>query len=186
MTWFKVDDRLHSHRKARLAGPAAMGLWVLAGSWAADTLSDGFVPRSQVFAWAGPDALELADRLVAAGLWEPATVLGEEGWLFHDWTDFQPTKADVLARRELEREKKRRQRSCPQGTTRGTPRGNPGGSPGTGYLSNKSYPYPESPGVSPGDTSTHVFVSAGDGTCADCGLPAANRRHLRVVDGGAA
>lgn len=33
MSWFKVDDKLHDHRKARKAGKSAMGVWVLAGSW---------------------------------------------------------------------------------------------------------------------------------------------------------
>lgn len=178
MTWFKVDDRLHSHRKARIAGPAAMGLWVLAGSWAADTLTDGFVPRAQVFAWAGPDALDLAERLVTAELWTPTVHLGEEGWLFHDWEDFQPTKAEVMARREVEREKKRRQRSCPPGT----PAGSPAGSPGTGSSFSKTIPYPDSPGVSPGD-KIHAFVSSPSGECAHpgCGLPAGNRRHIRLI-----
>lgn len=27
MPWFKVDDRLHDHFKARQAGKAAMGVW---------------------------------------------------------------------------------------------------------------------------------------------------------------
>jgi hypothetical protein len=180
MTWFKVDDRLHGHRKARIAGPAAMGLWVLAGSWAADQLTDGFVPRSQVHAFA-ENALELVERLVSVELWLPTVQLGEDGWLFHDWTDFQPTKADVMARREFEREKKRKKRSCPPGTTPG----NPPGSPGTGSSSDsKENPYPDSPGLSPGDTSkwAHAFVGAAHGECADCGLPAGNRRHIRIVE----
>ena len=42
--WFKVDDKLHDHRKARKAGKAAMGVWVLAGSWSMDNETDGFVP----------------------------------------------------------------------------------------------------------------------------------------------
>lgn len=170
MTWMKVDDRLHAHRKARVAGLPAMGLWVLTGSWVADTLSDGFIPAGQPYAWGGPDTPELADRLVDAGLWLPTEHLGEKGWMFHDWQDFQPTKADVMAQRVMWREKKRRSRSmCPEGT--------PSGSPGTGSSSSKENPYPDTTRESPRDKSTHVYVAARDGTCAECRLPQTNRRH---------
>lgn len=169
MTWMKVDDRLHAHPKPRRAGLAAMGLWVLAGSWVADSLSDGFLPTQQPWAWAGPDAPDLAQRLVDAGLWLPTEQAGEAGWLFHDWPDFQPTKADVMARRVVEREKKRRQRSnCPEGTPGGTPAGRPGTGSSLGDI-----PYPESPR----DTSMHTYVASRDGTCAECRLPESNRRH---------
>ena len=38
MTWFKVDDKFHSHRKVAALGAdvAALSLWVVAGSWSAD------------------------------------------------------------------------------------------------------------------------------------------------------
>lgn len=45
MSWFKADDKLHSHMKTITAGTHAMGLWILAGSWVADEMSDGFVPE---------------------------------------------------------------------------------------------------------------------------------------------
>ena len=51
MAWFKVDDKLHDHRKARRAGKAAIGVWVLAGSWAMDNLTDGFVPEVVLLRW---------------------------------------------------------------------------------------------------------------------------------------
>ncbi len=66
MPWFKVDDKLHDHRKARAAGATAMGVWVLAGSWAADNLTDGFVPASVLGRWGRPRE---ASRLVEVGLW---------------------------------------------------------------------------------------------------------------------
>ncbi len=44
ISWFKVDDKLHDHHKANAAKKAAMGVWVLAGSWSADNLTDGFIP----------------------------------------------------------------------------------------------------------------------------------------------
>lgn len=100
MTWFKVDDKLHDHRKTRVAGKAAMGVWVLAGSWSADNLTDGFVPESVLTRW-GTRAD--ANKLVKAGLWHPDEHEGEKGWRFHEWSEGgrQPTRAETLARREV-------------------------------------------------------------------------------------
>jgi hypothetical protein len=97
MTWFKVDDKLHDHRKARAAGKSAMGVWVLAGSWAADHLTDGFVPASILARW-GTRAD--AAKLVTVGLWRPDEQEGEKGWRFHDWAELQPTRAQKTAERE--------------------------------------------------------------------------------------
>lgn len=96
MTWFKVDDKLHDHRKARAAGKSAMGVWVLAGSWSADNLTDGFVPVALLSRW-GTRAD--ANKLVAVGLWHVDEQDGEKGWRFHEWTERQPTRSQKLAER---------------------------------------------------------------------------------------
>jgi hypothetical protein len=98
MTWFKVDDKLHDHRKVRAAGKAAMGVWVLAGSWAADNLTDGFIPTTVLPRW-GTRAD--ANKLVTAGLWHTDEQDGEKGWRFHQWNEAgrQPTRAEKLAER---------------------------------------------------------------------------------------
>lgn len=99
--WFRVDDKLHDHRKARKAKKAAMGVWVLAGSWCADNLTDGFVPADVLPRW-GTKADAAA--LVAAGLWTVGTRDGERGWHFHDWGGFQPSVAVKAAMRAKESE----------------------------------------------------------------------------------
>ncbi|WP_460441021.1 hypothetical protein, partial [Amycolatopsis stemonae] len=109
MTWFKVDDTLHSHKKAMRAGVEAMGLWVLAGSWAADQLTDGWVP-SYAAKRIAMNADELADALVKAGLWCTGEHEGEPGWWFHEWDERQPTRDDVLARRKADAERRARWR----------------------------------------------------------------------------
>lgn len=81
MTWFKVDDRLHSHPKIRRAGTEAVGFWVICGSYCADHLTDGFVSRIDAIHYAGGSearAESLASRLVDAGLWEVV----DGGWRF--------------------------------------------------------------------------------------------------------
>lgn len=101
MPWFKVDDKLHDHRKTRRAGKAAMGVWVLAGSWSMDNLTDGFVPEDVLLRW-GTRAD--AGRLVAAGLWYVDEFDGDRGWRFHDWTRFQPSAAVTAATKAKEAE----------------------------------------------------------------------------------
>ena len=104
MAWFKVDDNLSTHMKVVMAGNEAMGLWVRAGSWAAQHMTDGFVPSQVLPLFAAP--VELADTLVECGLWHEA----DGGWVFNDWLEFQPSREQVLSERNASRERVRRAR----------------------------------------------------------------------------
>lgn len=108
MPWFKVDDTLHSHPKPRKAGLAAVGLWSLAGSYAMNYKTDGFVPEWFVASW--PQGRRLADLLVKHGLWEIGEKDGEAGWYFHDWLHYQPSSDEIEQDRENARERQRRRR----------------------------------------------------------------------------
>jgi hypothetical protein len=88
MPWFKVDDTLAFHHKSVAAGNAAMGLWVRAGSWSMQTLSDGYIP-DVIATQLGTKSQ--AERLVAVGLWDRLT----QGYGFHEWEQRQPSKVDV-------------------------------------------------------------------------------------------
>ncbi|MFI0469272.1 hypothetical protein ACH347_34800 [Saccharopolyspora sp. 5N102] len=110
MTWFKVDDTLHSHTKAMRAGDAAMGLWVLAGSWASNQLTDGWVPAYAARRLSS-NADELAATLVRVGLWVPGEHEGEPGWWFHSWQEYQPSREDVETKRADARERMRKIRA---------------------------------------------------------------------------
>lgn len=107
MTWFKVDDSFHSHPKVLSSSLEALGLWALAGTWSAANLTDGFV-SVQVLSRLHPDSAPLAEELVTVGLWRRA----KGGYQFHDWTDYQPTKAMVEAERRKWAEKKAKQRAA--------------------------------------------------------------------------
>lgn len=104
MPWFRVDDTLNAHPKARTAGLPAMGLWVVAGAYSAQYLTEGFVPEWYVASW--PSGKKHAARLVAAGLWSRAP----EGWQFHQWEERQPTKEQVEADRAKTRDRQRKYR----------------------------------------------------------------------------
>lgn len=89
MPWFRVDDNLAFHSKTLAAGNAAMGLWVRAGSWSMQQLTDGHVP-DHVAKQLGTRAE--AKRLCDVGLW---TANPDGGFDFHQWEGRQPTAADV-------------------------------------------------------------------------------------------
>jgi len=116
MPWFRVDDKLHDHRKARRAGKAAMGVWVLAGSWSMDNLTDGFVPESVLVRWGNARD---AKALVDASLWYVDTQHGEQGWQFHDWHQHQPTKTQIEADRKAARERLKKWRDNKRGNADG-------------------------------------------------------------------
>jgi hypothetical protein len=128
MTWFKADDTLHSHPKARAAGPAAMGLWIMAGTYCAAYGTDGLVPRWFVNQF--DHGARLASRLVEAGLWRGTD---DGGWQFHDWGHYQPTREEVEQERESNRARQKRFResrrnarnAVSNGVTNGVTNGTP-------------------------------------------------------------
>ena len=141
MPWFNVDDGFAFHRKVVAAGNAAIGLWARAGAWSAGELTEGFIPDHMVSTMG---TLAQARKLVTVGLW--TTVEG--GYQFHEWSDDgrNPTRQQVLERRNKDREKKALARAAkqrkaeqfaeqqvngsrPQGTPEGHPEGSTGGVP---------------------------------------------------------
>jgi hypothetical protein len=106
MTWFKVDDRFHSHPKvlALRAGQheeTAITLWVKAGSWAASNLTNGEVPTYVLETLVKRNGEKAAAELVRVGLWETTA----EGFKFRSWDEYQPTKEAVESRRRKNTEK---------------------------------------------------------------------------------
>lgn len=99
MAWFKVDDKLHSHPKRYRAGLRAMGLWVTAGSWSSDQLTDGHIPAHMLAVLGGRPAD--AKALVDAELWVPTG----DGWRFHDWQAMNPSRRQVEEQRTKNAEK---------------------------------------------------------------------------------
>jgi hypothetical protein len=92
MPWLKVNDQQHCNPKvirAWMANPGAMGLWLMAASWSADNMTDGFVPVDVVAFMRGD---EFAEVLVGCGLWEAV----EGGFQISGFLDHNPSKADSL------------------------------------------------------------------------------------------
>jgi len=85
MPWFKIDDKAHSHPKWLKAGNAALGLFVRAGSYSAQHLTEGIVPGVIAQLYGTPPQ---AAKLVKVGLWHAAD---------HDCTRCpQPAEGDYV------------------------------------------------------------------------------------------
>ncbi|MET9253777.1 mucin-2 [Streptomyces sp. NPDC003717] len=120
MTWFKVDDTAHAHPKLLKAGNAALGLWVRAGAYAAQHLTEGVIPGvvAQLYGTAPQ-----ARKLVASGLWhasghdctrckQPAA--GD--YVMHDFLIYNPSRARVEddRARAADRQQRARERAAEQ------------------------------------------------------------------------
>lgn len=116
--WFKVDDGFAFNRKTLRANNQAIGLWVKAGSWCAQQLTDGHVPMGVILAFGS--TVEDAQVLVDAELWE----VDGDGFRFLNWVDFQPSKAEVEREREKARKRKQEWRDKQNG---GSPDGSHAG-----------------------------------------------------------
>lgn len=93
MSWFKVDDGFITHPKVFGIKSGPLALWLRAGCWCAGELTDG---RMSARALKGLNAKpEHVKELVDRGLWEPF----EDGFQFHDWLDYQPSRDQVLKSR---------------------------------------------------------------------------------------
>ena len=104
MTWFKVDDGFYDHPKVVDLPLAAVGLWALAGAYCARHLTDGVITDRQIRAIGG--TRKQAAALVSAGLWSADDAPpSARRYAFNDWGDFQPSRADVEAKREEARER---------------------------------------------------------------------------------
>lgn len=116
MTWFRSDDGFPEHAKIdRLAAvtgggypyAAARCVWHDMGCDCSARLTDGAFDTARALRVVRlPKAVVLRalENLAAAGLIESR---GENLWAFHDWLDYQPTRASVLSQRDAAKERQR-------------------------------------------------------------------------------
>lgn len=111
MAWFKVDDGFYTSLKflsiARSQQAQAAGLWLLAGTWSADKMTDGFVPYPVLQMWVHDE--EALQQLISVGLWIEDVERG--GIRFHDWCDYQPTREALEAKATVRSEKNKQNAS---------------------------------------------------------------------------
>lgn len=109
--WLKLDDGFHDHPKVlrvwRL-NKAALGLHARAMSWVAKQEKDGHLPDETV-AMFEPDDTErdaMVSVLVESGLWHQ----NGEGFVIHDFLDYNYSRAELTEKRRKDRERKRSKR----------------------------------------------------------------------------
>lgn len=101
MTWLRLDSGFPRHPKVRSLSLPARWAHIEAMCYAAEFDTVGYLRPDSVTLFATP---RIVAELVAAGLWEA----NGDGWLIHDWADYQP---DAAARRARAAERQRRHRA---------------------------------------------------------------------------
>lgn len=105
MAWTRLDDQFFANPKVVDLSKDAKLLYLAAVTYSAGQLTDGRItPGAFRIVTAMVDAdRSCADELVAAGLWD------QEGdvFLIHDYLEYNPSAADVRAKREADRARKR-------------------------------------------------------------------------------
>lgn len=99
MSWVRIDDKAWSHPKLAGLSGNAVRLWLFGLCWCNQQESDGCVPSAMLRVLGG--APKVAAELVAAGLWEAT----DDGWRFHDYLNYQPSREQLAAQRNATRER---------------------------------------------------------------------------------
>lgn len=116
MPWVRFDDQFTVHRKVRGLSDSAFRLHAEAIFWCARNLTDGFVPAEDLHVLAtARRPLKFVPELVIRRSWHLADEACDskkcpahqdhqpdptrDGWLLHDYFEYQPTKAKVLDER---------------------------------------------------------------------------------------
>lgn len=119
MAWGRIDDKLYSHRKTMRIPRAhrceAMGLWTLAISWSNNHGTDGYVPRD-IWDEFGTSQ-DMSRLLVDAGYW----IETDDGFLIANFSEYNLTSNDMLAKREAEAKRKRQWRDAKRARSGGSP-----------------------------------------------------------------
>jgi hypothetical protein len=96
--WVRIDDRFTTHPKILVLSMKARWLYLECLCYSAGHLTDGKVP-SQLMAAHRRELAELLHQ----------DLLSKDGdsYLIHDWLDWNPSRQQVMAKREADRERLR-------------------------------------------------------------------------------
>lgn len=112
MPWVKLDDRFPSHRKVALLSDRAFRLHVSAICWCAENLTDGRIVDRELPLVAHIRGIKAtAKQLEEAGVWDRT----DDGWVIHDYLDYNPSREQVLLDRKKNAERQERWRQRKNG-----------------------------------------------------------------------
>jgi hypothetical protein len=197
MPWVRFDDQFTIHRKVDGLSDAAFRLHTSAIFWSARNLTDGSVTREDLD---GVSArVRTPERFAAEckkrGVWHlgdedcpsekcPADGTGDgDGWIIHDYWEFQPSKEQVVADREASARRQAKWRASRHASSNGVTNAVSASSPtrpplkgeGSGARALREGADARPP---PLLTEPHPYKPDSHGTsCAHCDLPEGNRCH---------
>lgn len=96
MTFLALDDQFPDHRKVAGLSDAAFRLHVAGLAYCARHLTDGHIPGEEIPRLVRRFRKTAPSELVDAGLWMPAL----NDYVVHDYLQWNPSREQVLARRE--------------------------------------------------------------------------------------
>lgn len=114
MAWFKIDDGFHCHPKVWAAGTPAIGLYVRCGSWVAQQVTDGVVPKKVAKQYGTPRMIR---ALIDAGLWhehghdcESCPEVDANSYSIHQYLDRNPSRIDTELARDAKTKRQQKWR----------------------------------------------------------------------------
>ena len=103
MTWARFDDGFPGHRKIRRLTDGAYRLHTTAICFCAHDLTDGFVTREDI---AEMESIRQPEKRIAELVKADCWAVAVGGWMIHDYLDYNPSRAQVMAEREAARDRK--------------------------------------------------------------------------------
>lgn len=152
MPWVRLDDRFPSHRKVALLSDRAFRLHVSAICWCAENLTDGHIGERELALVTRIRGVKVtAKQLEDAGLWDRV----DDGWVIHDYLDYNPSREQVLLERKKNAERQERFRRRKNGKP--VP-------PSNGSSNGVTHDDPDAPETHDGDTNEARRRHDGDTT----------------------
>jgi len=125
MTWVRKDDQMPINRKVAPLSDAAYRLDDEAICWASRNGTDGRIAADELDAVSKRGIVKNADELVRRGRWhraedppcpsETCAEAGPDGWVIHDYLDFNPSSQQVKADKKAKAERQKRWRDARRG-----------------------------------------------------------------------
>jgi hypothetical protein len=122
MTWVRIDENFPEHPKTMAAGDDAAWWFVCALAYCNRQLTDGLIPAATVRRLTNhKHPIALAMKLVEVGLLERT----DDGFMVHDFLNYQPSKASVEDDRRKARERMAKARGTSADVRPNKPRSSP-------------------------------------------------------------
>ncbi len=107
MTWLKLDDQMYTHPKVINLSSPAFRVHVGGLLHSAQQLTDGEITLAALYSLVLPDMKKkpqvIAAEITAANLW---TQTGDDTWVINDYLEYNPSRNEVLTKREADRKRK--------------------------------------------------------------------------------